>query len=127
MEPQKQANPLNSKKIVITGANTGIGRTAALAIAREGMTMVLAGRSEERTQPVLDALRARGVDAHFVTLDLARLSQVREAAAEVRALAPSIDVLINNAGVAARAASPTTGSSSRSGSITWVTICGHAY
>lgn len=100
MEPQKQANSLNSKRIVITGANTGIGRTAALAIAREGMTMVLAGRSEERTQPVLDALRARGVNAHFVALDLARLSQVREAAAEVRALVPSIDVLINNAGVA---------------------------
>ena len=85
--------------IVITGANTGIGRATAEGLAAPGTKLILAGRSLERTQEVIDAAKARGAEVEFVELDLANLASTRKAAAEIMAKAPQIDVLINNAGV----------------------------
>lgn len=95
--------PLAGKTIVLTGANTGIGRAAALALAERGAArLVLAGRSRQRTQVVLDELAQRhpGVAVDFVALDLASLADVRRAADEILALDVTIDVLMNNAGIA---------------------------
>ncbi len=86
--------------IVITGANTGIGRATAEGLAGPGVRLLLAGRSLERTQPVLEAARARGADAEFVALDLTDLGDIRRAAGDLGQKAPKIDVLVNNAGVA---------------------------
>ena len=86
--------------IVITGANTGIGRATAESLAAPGTKLILAGRSLERTQEVIDAAKARGAEVEFVELDLGNLASTRKAAAEIMAKAPRIDVLINNAGVA---------------------------
>ncbi len=83
----------------ITGANAGIGRATAVELARRGFDLVLLGRSEERTQPVLGDLAQLGVAARFVQCDLASLASVSEAAHHV--IEP-IDVLINNAGVGGR-------------------------
>ena len=89
---------LKDKTILITGANTGIGRHTAVALARRGARLLLAGRSLERTQPVLDEIGDR---AEFVALDLGDLDSVARCAAEILQLKLRIDVLINNAGVAA--------------------------
>ncbi len=90
---------LSGRFAVITGANTGIGRVTAVELARAGCEVLVACRSLERTQPVLDEIAALGRrPAHFVALDLACLSKVREAAAEVPER--PIDLLINNAGLA---------------------------
>lgn len=86
--------------IVITGANTGIGRATAEGLAGPGVRLLLAGRSLERTQPVIEAVRARGGDAEFVALDLTDLRDIRRAAGDLSQKAPKLDVLINNAGVA---------------------------
>jgi NAD(P)-dependent dehydrogenase (short-subunit alcohol dehydrogenase family) len=91
---------LAGRFIVITGANSGIGRVTAEALAARGATLVLAGRSRERTQPVLDALAAARGDARFVSLDLSDLASVRACAAEIVAMDRPIDVLVNNAGLA---------------------------
>lgn len=85
---------------LITGANTGIGRAAALAIGDLGGKLVLASRSEERTLPVLEALRARGAEAEFLPLDLGDLGSVRACAERFLASGQPLDVLINNAGLA---------------------------
>lgn len=92
----------SGKRVVITGANTGIGRVAALEIAKAGASMVLAGRSLERTQPVLEKIRAAGGEAEFVELDLGDLASVRAAAAQISATGMPIHTLINNAGLAGR-------------------------
>jgi NAD(P)-dependent dehydrogenase (short-subunit alcohol dehydrogenase family) len=92
--------PLADRTVVLTGANAGIGRAAAEALARQGARLVLAGRSRPRTAPVLAAIRAGGGRAEFVELDLGDLASVRRAAGEVLALADRIDVLVNNAGLA---------------------------
>jgi NAD(P)-dependent dehydrogenase (short-subunit alcohol dehydrogenase family) len=91
---------LAGRFIVVTGANTGIGRPTAEKLAARGARVVLACRSEERTRPVLDAIAASGGEAEFVALDLGDLASVRAAAERILAMERPIDVLLNNAGLA---------------------------
>jgi len=89
-----------TRRILLTGANTGIGAACAVSLARPGVHLVLACRSEEKTAPVLAAARDRGARATFVRLDLADLAQTR---ATARALADDpepLDLLVDNAGLA---------------------------
>jgi NAD(P)-dependent dehydrogenase (short-subunit alcohol dehydrogenase family) len=96
------ARDLDGRHIVITGANTGIGLATAQALARRGASLVLAGRSRDKTEPVVAELRrlAGHERVSFLSLDLARLASVRAAAAELAARPEPIHVLINNAGLA---------------------------
>lgn len=94
------ASDLQGRTILITGANTGIGRVTAIELGRRGARMVLAGRSEERTRPVLDELKAAGVETEFLALDLGDLASVKEAASRYLDAGKPLHVLINNAGLA---------------------------
>ena len=87
---------------LITGGNIGIGRIAAIELAKKGFKVVIAGRSLERTQPVLDDIKSLRVDeqAIFLPLDLASLASVRECAQLFLQLNLPLHLLINNAGVA---------------------------
>ena len=87
---------------LITGANTGIGRVTALTLARRGYQLILAGRSEQRTQAVIDEILHLGVvnRPHYVPLALDDLDSVRACVKRVIALDLPIRLLINNAGVA---------------------------
>lgn len=91
---------LEGRFIVVTGANTGIGRVTAESLAARGAEVVLACRSEERTRPVLDAIAGAGGKARFAPLDLGELASVRACAAEVAGMGRPVDVLVNNAGIA---------------------------
>jgi NAD(P)-dependent dehydrogenase (short-subunit alcohol dehydrogenase family) len=96
-----QERDLVGRFIVVTGANTGIGRSTAQKLAARGASVVLACRSEARTRPVLESIRASGAgEAHFILLDLADLSSVRACAAQLERMERPIDVLLNNAGLA---------------------------
>lgn len=92
------------KTAVLTGANAGIGRVTAIELAKRGVNLVLAGRSKERTQPVLDQIKSlpNAPRAQFVPLDLGDLGSVRACAAHIDSLGVPIDILINNAGQAGR-------------------------
>lgn len=87
---------------LITGGNVGIGRITAIELAKKGFKVVIAGRSLERTQPVLNYINSQGVDeqAIFLPLDLASLDSVRESARLFLQLNLPLHLLINNAGVA---------------------------
>lgn len=91
---------LAGRSILITGASSGIGRASALALAARGAQLYLAGRSEERHREVLEAVRATGASARFLSLDLSQLASVRECAERFLALGVPLHVLINNAGMA---------------------------
>jgi dehydrogenase/reductase SDR family protein 13 len=93
---------LQGRSFLVTGANSGIGRAVAAALAEQGGRVILAGRSAQRMQPVLEELRTRRpeADVRFLMLDLADLASVRQAAGQVLTAAEPIDVLINNAGIA---------------------------
>jgi retinol dehydrogenase-12 len=93
---------LEGRFIVVTGANTGIGRVTAEVLAGRGAEVVLACRSEERTTPVLEAIRAAGGRAQFALLDLGDLASVRACAKKLVDLDRPVDVLVNNAGLAGK-------------------------
>jgi retinol dehydrogenase-12 len=93
---------LAGRRYVVTGANTGVGRATAEALALRGADVVLACRSAERAAPVIDRLRAipSAGEIDLLELDLADLASVSRAATALAARRRQIDVLINNAAVA---------------------------
>jgi retinol dehydrogenase 12 len=92
---------LSGRTFLVTGANTGIGRATATDLAARGGRVFVAGRSETKTQPVVDELRAAhgSESAEFLQLDLGSLSAVRTSADAFLARDEPLHVLINNAGV----------------------------
>jgi NAD(P)-dependent dehydrogenase (short-subunit alcohol dehydrogenase family) len=93
---------LEGRTVLVTGANSGIGRETALELARKGARVHVACRSEDRARPVLDDIAAVGGPdaASFVPLDLADLASVRACAEAYRKSGEPLHVLVNNAGVA---------------------------
>ncbi len=94
-----------NRRVVITGANSGIGYEAALELARRGAEIILPARTLGKANDAIMRIR-REVPAAKITpaiLDLASLASVREFAAQYGQNFPgkSIDLLINNAGVMA--------------------------
>jgi len=91
------------KRVLITGANSGIGYHAALKLARKGASIMLACRNRQRGEEALDRLQTEAPSAHteLVLLDLASLKDVREFAARELARHRPLHILINNAGVMA--------------------------
>jgi retinol dehydrogenase 12 len=84
---------------LVTGANSGIGRATAIGLASEGAHLIAAGRSAERTRPILEEIDARGGRAEFLELDLASLRSVRTAAQTFAGSGRDLDILVNNAGI----------------------------
>ena len=84
---------------MVTGPSSGIGRVTAKELARLGFHVVAAGRSEKRTQPVVDAIVEEGGSAEFLQIDLASLDSARRAALEFEKSGRTLDVLVNNAGI----------------------------
>jgi NAD(P)-dependent dehydrogenase (short-subunit alcohol dehydrogenase family) len=82
-----------SKTVLITGASDGIGAAAARWLHADGHSVVVIGRSAQKTQAVASEL---GVEFHLA--DFSRLQDVRRLAAELDAAHERIDVLANNAG-----------------------------
>ena len=93
---------LAGKTYVITGANSGIGKVTAKELAKRGAHVILACRSADKTQPVIDEIkRDTGNDKiEFVAIDLSDLASVRACAEQLLARNIPIHGLINNAGLA---------------------------
>jgi NAD(P)-dependent dehydrogenase (short-subunit alcohol dehydrogenase family) len=98
----EEPRDLEGRTVLVTGANTGIGRATARELARRGARVHVACRSYERARPVLDDIAtAHGPDAvGFLALDLADLASVRAAAGAYIASGEPLHVLVDNAGVA---------------------------
>ncbi|MEM9706395.1 MAG: oxidoreductase [Pseudomonadota bacterium] len=96
-----QLPDLSGKTYVITGGNSGIGFVASRLLAERGGRVIMICRSEEKAKNAVADLNAgsHAVDAEFIQGDLADLSSVKNAASQIRARCPSIDGLINNAGL----------------------------
>ncbi|MFZ3391993.1 oxidoreductase [Rhodococcus sp. DT1] len=88
----------SNRTVVVTGANSGLGAETARALARAGAQVVLACRDVAKGEEVAADI---GPNAQVRKVDLADLSSVRAFAADLAATHPTIDVLVNNAGVMA--------------------------
>jgi NAD(P)-dependent dehydrogenase (short-subunit alcohol dehydrogenase family) len=85
---------------LVTGAGGGIGRASAIALAEAGFTVVLAGR---RREPLEEAAAAAGGGSVALTCDVRDPASVAALFAEIEARFGRLDLLFNNAGVAAPA------------------------
>jgi 3-oxoacyl-[acyl-carrier protein] reductase len=91
---------LKGKNAIITGAGRGIGRAIAIALANEGVNVGLVARSEEHLQVVVNETEAQGVKAVFATADISSNEEVTKAIHSLTNELGTIDILINNAGIA---------------------------
>lgn len=89
---------------VVTGANTGLGRATAQALAARGDRVLFACRDEHKAREAMDAVRSATGNDHleFLELDLADLTQVRAAAGRLVEQGDPIHLLVANAGIAAQ-------------------------
>ena len=95
-------NGLKGKVAVITGASRGLGKAMAVALAEEGARVALVSRSENDLDRVADEIAAAGGDAAVFVADVASDQQVRQTGARIIARFGTVNILINNAGLAVR-------------------------
>jgi retinol dehydrogenase-12 len=101
MGPPPIVADLSGRTCVVTGASAGIGRATAWELARLGARVVMAVRSPEKGEKVRHAIRKTtgNADVELAVVDLARQDSVRAFARELGARHPTVEVLVNNAGI----------------------------
>lgn len=89
------------RTILVTGGNSGIGYYAALAMAKVGADVIIAGRNAERIDRAVHDIKAEGIEGGIGPgiNDLASLQSVKDFANAFRDTHSHLDLLINNAGV----------------------------
>lgn len=90
-----------AKIAIVTGAGTGVGRGAALALMKAGFTVVLAGRRRDKLQEVANEGAAKGGQSLIVPADIADPASIKTLFATTKQAFGRLDVLFNNAGVGA--------------------------
>ncbi|NEW07405.1 3-ketoacyl-ACP reductase [Paenibacillus sp. SYP-B3998] len=92
---------LHNKTAIITGAGKGIGKATAIALAKEGVNLGLISRSSADLESLQQALMSTcGVKVYIATADIANKDEVEQAIEALIQEMGSIDILLNNAGVA---------------------------
>ncbi|MCL5067026.1 MAG: SDR family oxidoreductase [Thaumarchaeota archaeon] len=96
----EQRADLHGKTILLTGANSGIGKVTALELARMGASLVLVCRNKEKAREAMDEFvkKSGNSSIELIIADLLMQKEVRRAASEFLASHSRLDVLINNAG-----------------------------
>jgi short-subunit dehydrogenase len=89
---------VNGKTVLITGASSGIGRAAALKIARAGGIPILVARGMEKLLETKQAIEDSGGTAYAYSADLSSPDSIDEVCQQILSEHPSVDVLVNNAG-----------------------------
>src|SRR5688572_8413430 len=92
------ANSIKDRKIMITGASSGIGLETALRIGEAGGCVLLVSRTREKLEEVAEQVRERGGEAHVHPADLSDMDDIQRMAEEVLEQHGGVDILINNAG-----------------------------
>jgi NAD(P)-dependent dehydrogenase (short-subunit alcohol dehydrogenase family) len=94
----RHAVDLTGKRILVTGASSGIGEAGALKLAREGTRMIVVARRQDLLESLVERITAEGGDATAYACDLSDLDAVDTLIADVDERFGGVDVLINNAG-----------------------------
>ncbi len=94
---------VKGKVVLITGSTRGLGRTLAEGFADAGAIVIINGRTSERVQEAVEAIRLTGGKAKGYAFDVSDQVAVKNAVIEIERDVGPIDVLINNAGIQRRA------------------------
>ncbi len=90
---------MDGRVAVVTGGTSGIGLAIAKALADAGARVVISGRSQERGEEALEALRADGLDAQFLACDVSDAGSVSNLIGEVVSSHGGLNVLVNSAAI----------------------------
>ena len=88
----------DQKISIVTGAGTGVGKAASLALADEGWTIVLAGRRKDPIEAVANEIKSRGGNALAIVTDTSDTKSVKGLFEETKRAFGRLDLLFNNAG-----------------------------
>src|SRR5882724_10696559 len=95
---QSKESIMSRSVVLITGGLTGIGRAAAVAFAKKGAKVVVAGRRDEAGKALVKELRSFGSEAEFINADVRKEDDVRALVDKTVARFGRLDVAVNNAG-----------------------------
>ena len=98
VRPRREPVDLRGKRILVTGASSGIGEQGAVQLAAEGAHVVVTARRADLLDDVVDRIRDAGGEARAHACDLSDLGAVDELVAAVERDLGGVDILINNAG-----------------------------
>ncbi|KLO43478.1 short-chain dehydrogenase [Mycobacterium nebraskense] len=90
--------PLHGRHVIITGASSGIGRAAAIAVAERGATVFALARNADALDQLVADIRAGGGDAHAFTCDVTDSTSVEHTIKDILGRFDHVDYLVNNAG-----------------------------
>lgn len=96
--PLTQPVQLAGKRVLVTGASSGIGESAAEQFAHQGATVLAVARRKDHLDALVQRITDAGGDAHAVACDLSDLDAVDRLAKDAEELLGGVDVLVNNAG-----------------------------
>jgi NAD(P)-dependent dehydrogenase (short-subunit alcohol dehydrogenase family) len=91
---------LSGRVALVTGASSGLGAQFARVLAKAGAGVAIAGRRVERLKSLRAEIEAEGGDAHVVPMDVTDLDGIRSGVAHTETEMGTIDILVNNSGVA---------------------------
>src|ERR1700742_5150071 len=94
---QRRRRTMNTPVVLVTGGLTGIGRAAAIAFAKKGARVVVAGRRDEAGKALAKELRTFGSEAEFVNADVRKEDDIRAMVDKTIARFGRLDVAVNNA------------------------------
>ena len=91
------------KTCIVTGANSGIGRSTAISLAKSGYSVFATMRSLKRGEKLREITRQLDLDIREIELDVSETASVQQGVGEILGQSNQIDVLINNAGIGSNA------------------------
>jgi meso-butanediol dehydrogenase / (S,S)-butanediol dehydrogenase / diacetyl reductase len=95
------AGALAGRRALVTGAGQGVGRGIALALAEQGASLALLGRTEATLESVAAEVRTLGATAHVVIADVREPADIQRAVADTVEQLGGLDILVNNAQISA--------------------------
>jgi len=94
---------LRGKRAIVTGGSRGIGRCCAIALAREGVSVCIAARTQEVLERVVEEINETGGKGHAVAVDLTIQENCEKVVQETVEIFGGVDILVNNVGAARNA------------------------
>ncbi len=91
---------LSGNVAIVTGGNRGIGRSIAIGLAQSGASVAIFGRNEEKNIATLSELKAIGIPAMAIKIDLTKRTELAPAVKKVEQQLGKVSILVNNAGIA---------------------------
>jgi gluconate 5-dehydrogenase len=104
--PLTDTTPLKNKRILVTGASTGLGFAMAKALAAAGASVLLTARSVENLTKAVQALQVLGGEVSGIQMDVRDEASIAKAVAWVTQQWGTLDILVNNAGIGMRTVNP---------------------